>query len=90
MFKIGLWMHVIQELKQGVQLKKIKLDFHPVKYDLTPFDMLLEDIRTQRYKLKEVRVNEKTIQSVKKDPHDLILELIRSKPPLKSVSTHYV
>ncbi|XP_076358844.1 protein spire homolog 2-like [Tachypleus tridentatus] len=81
-----LWMHVIQELKQGVQLKKIKLLFHPVKYDLTPFEMLLEDICTQRYKLKKVKVNEKTVHSRKKDPHDIILELIRSKPPLKPVS----
>ena len=44
---------------------------------MTPYEMLLDDIRCQRYTLKHVP------NQVKKDAHSLILEFIRNRPPLK-------
>ncbi|XP_049525853.1 protein spire homolog 1 isoform X1 [Dermacentor silvarum] len=83
-----LWMQVIRELRQGVKLKKVDVEthLHPVEYELTPYEMLLDDIRSQRYKLNKVMVNGDLPPRVKKDAHALILEFIRSRPPLFPVS----
>ncbi|XP_022237370.1 protein spire homolog 1-like [Limulus polyphemus] len=84
-----LWMQVIKELRQGVKLKKVDFHSHPqhsIEYELTPFEMLLDDIRSQRYKLNKVMVNGDIPPRVKKDAHALILEFIRSRPPLVPVS----
>ncbi|OTF75714.1 hypothetical protein BLA29_006317, partial [Euroglyphus maynei] len=48
--------------------------------------MLLDDIRSRRYKLNKVMVNGDLPQRVKKDAHELILDFIRSRPPLVPVS----
>lgn len=83
-----LWMQLIHELRQGVKLKKVDYDGsnHRTEYELTPYEMLLDDIRSQRYKLKHVTVNSDIPQRVKKDAHALILEFIRSRPPLVPAS----
>ncbi|RWS08449.1 protein spire 1-like protein, partial [Dinothrombium tinctorium] len=84
-----LWMQVICELRKGVKLKKVDLNVdisNKVEYELTPFEMLLDDIRSRRYKLKKVMVGGDIPQRVKKDAHELILEFIRSRPPLVPVS----
>ncbi|RWS12147.1 hypothetical protein B4U79_07547 [Dinothrombium tinctorium] len=82
-----LWMQVIRELRRGVKLKKVDLNAeHRVEYELTPYEMLLDDIRLRRYKLKKVMVNGDIPQRVKKDAHALILEFIRSRPPLVPAS----
>nr|XP_042908882.1 protein spire isoform X2 [Parasteatoda tepidariorum] len=83
-----LWMQVIHQLRQGVKLKKVdeaQLQ-HPIEYALTPYEMLLDDIRSRRYKLRQVMVNGDIPPRVKKDAHALILEFIRSRPPLVPVS----
>ncbi|KAM7283811.1 protein spire homolog 1 isoform X2 [Ixodes scapularis] len=79
-----LWMQVIRELRRGVKLKKVDVEahLHPVEYELTPYEMLLDDIRSRRYKLNKVMVNGDLPPRVKKDAHALILEFIRSRPPL--------
>lgn len=53
-----LWMQVIQQLRQGVKLKKVDPAqiHHPIEYELTPYEMLLDDIRSRRYKLRQVMV----------------------------------
>ncbi|KAH9362165.1 hypothetical protein HPB48_002143 [Haemaphysalis longicornis] len=86
--KAMLWMQVIRELRQGVKLKKVDVEthLHPVEYELTPYEMLLDDIRSQRYKLNKVMVNGDLPPRVKKDAHALILDFIRSRPPLFPVS----
>lgn len=81
-----LWMQVIRELRQGVKLKKVDSTPHPIEYELTPYEMLLDDIRARRYKLNKVMVNGDIPPRVKKDAHALILEFIRSRPPLVPVS----
>ena len=80
-----LWMQVIRELRNGVKLKKVDLDkvYQPrTEFELTPYEMLLNDIRSQRHKLKHVTPNEDILHRVKKDAHELILDFIRSRPPL--------
>lgn len=82
-----IWMQVIRELRKGVMLKKVDYDsqlLHPIEYELTPYEMLLDDIRLQRYKLN--KVDSQTLSlSVRKDAHALILDFIRSRPPLVPV-----
>ncbi|XP_022691379.1 protein spire homolog 1-like isoform X3 [Varroa jacobsoni] len=85
-----LWVQVIRELRQGVVLKKVRLDHLPqtepsIEYELTPYEMLLDDIRSRRYKLNKVMVNGELPPRVKKDAFALILEFIRSRPPLVPV-----
>lgn len=82
-----LWIQVIRELRHGVKLKKVDQDsIHNTEYELTPYEMLLDDIRSRRYKLNKVMVNGGLPQRVKKDAHELILDFIRSRPPLVPVS----
>ena len=83
-----LWIQLVHELRQGVKLKKVAFDenHRNTEYELTPYEMLLDDIRSQRYKLKHVSADEDIPQRVKKDAHALILEFIRSRPPLVPAS----
>ncbi|XP_065200343.1 protein spire isoform X2 [Planococcus citri] len=81
-----LWMQVIRELRHGVKLKKVVYSRTPIEYELTPYEILMEDIRSRRYKLNKVMVNGNIPAPVKKDAHAIILEFIRSRPPLKKAS----
>ena len=56
------------------------------EYALTPYEILMDDIRSRRYKLNKVMVDGELPPRVKKDAHDIILDFIRSRPPLKPVS----
>lgn len=99
----------------GVKLKKVCYSRTPIEYEMTPYEILMDDIRSRRYTLKKVdgaipprfvcylatSINCHTtmlfpafaqkliytfFNSVKKDAHAMILEFIRSRPPLKKVS----
>lgn len=75
-----IWMQVIRELRNGVKLKKVDNNshhLHPIEFELTPYEMLLDDIRSQRYKLNKVMVNAGLPTRLKKDAHEMILEFIR-------------
>ena len=76
----------MNELRHGVKLKKTDHTKTPIEYALTPYEMLMDDIRSRRYKLNKVMVDGELPPKVKKDAHDIILEFIRSRPPLKPVS----
>lgn len=84
-----MWIQLIRELRRGVQLKKVDRIQHTgvefVEYALTPYEMLMDDIRSRRYTLKRVTPPEIPAR-IQRDAHDAILEFIRSRPPLKSVS----
>ncbi len=80
-----LWGQVIRELRHGVQLKKVHYTRTPVEFELTPYEILMDDIRSRRYTLNKVSQSD-IPHTVKKDAHALILEFIRSRPPLKRVS----
>lgn len=52
---------------------------------MTPYEILMDDIRSRRYKLNKIMVDGEIPQMVKKDAHNIILEFIRSRPPLRPV-----
>uniref|UniRef100_A0A8C6XQG7 Spire type actin nucleation factor 2 n=1 Tax=Naja naja TaxID=35670 RepID=A0A8C6XQG7_NAJNA len=84
-----LWVQLMRELRNGVKLKKVQqkqFDPLPTEYQLTPFEMLMQDIRARNYKLRKVMVDGDIPPRVKKDAHELILDFIRSRPPLRQVS----
>ncbi|XP_053411800.1 protein spire homolog 2 isoform X4 [Nycticebus coucang] len=84
-----LWVQLMRELRHGVKLRKVQEhEFNPLptEFQLTPFEMLMQDIRARNYKLRKVMVDGDIPPRVKKDAHELILDFIRSRPPLKQVS----
>jgi spire-like protein len=80
-----LWVQVIHELRHGVKLKKVDYSHTPIEYELTPYEILMDDIRSRRYKLNKVMVDGDIPHRIKKDAHAIILEFIRSRPPLRKV-----
>ncbi|XP_065423444.1 protein spire homolog 2 isoform X3 [Chrysemys picta bellii] len=84
-----LWVQLMRELRDGVKLKKVQEKQYnplPTEYQLTPFEMLMQDIRARNYKLRKVMVDGDIPPRVKKDAHECILDFIRSRPPLKQAS----
>ncbi|XP_022053527.2 protein spire homolog 1 isoform X2 [Acanthochromis polyacanthus] len=83
------WVQVMRDLRHGVKLKKVQERQYnplPIEYQLTPYEMLMDDIRSKRYKLRKVMVNGDIPPRLKKSAHEIILEFIRSRPPLNPVS----
>ncbi|KAM4538906.1 protein spire homolog 1 isoform 2-T2 [Odontesthes bonariensis] len=83
------WVQVMRDLRHGVKLKKVQERQYnplPIEYQLTPYEMLMDDIRSKRYKLRKVMVNGDIPLRLKKSAHEIILDFIRSRPPLKPVS----
>uniref|UniRef100_A0AAY5END7 KIND domain-containing protein n=1 Tax=Electrophorus electricus TaxID=8005 RepID=A0AAY5END7_ELEEL len=83
------WVQVMRDLRYGVKLKKVQERQYnplPIEYQLTPYEMLMDDIRSKRYKLRKVMVNGDIPPRLKKSAHEVILEFIRSRPPLNPVS----
>ncbi|XP_029306879.1 LOW QUALITY PROTEIN: protein spire homolog 1 [Cottoperca gobio] len=83
------WVQVMRDLREGVKLKKVQdrqYDPLPIEYQLTPYEMLMDDIKSQRYKLRKVMINGIIPPRLKKSAHEVILEFIRSRPPLNPVS----
>uniref|UniRef100_A0A668A626 Spire-type actin nucleation factor 1b n=1 Tax=Myripristis murdjan TaxID=586833 RepID=A0A668A626_9TELE len=83
------WVQVMRDLRDGVKLKKVQERQYnplPIEYQLTPYEMLMDDIRSKRYKLRKVMVNGDIPPRLKKSAHEVILEFIRSRPPLNPVT----
>ncbi|XP_022603222.1 protein spire homolog 1-like isoform X2 [Seriola dumerili] len=83
------WVQVMRDLRNGVKLKKVQERQYnplPIEYQLTPYEMLMDDIRSKRYKLRKVMVNGDIPPRLKKSAHEIILEFIRSRPPLNPAS----
>ena len=81
-----IWTNVMQQLRQGVKLKKVNYSKTPVEFSLTPYEMLMDDIRGKKYQLNPVKVP----LEVQRGAREVILEFIRSRPPLKSVNSRKV
>ncbi|XP_078400572.1 protein spire homolog 2 isoform X1 [Cetorhinus maximus] len=84
-----LWVQLMRDLRHGVKLKKVQEKQYnplPTEFHLTPFEMLMQDIRARKYKLRKVMIDGDIPPCVKKSAHELILDFIRSRPPLKPVS----
>lgn len=50
----------MRDLREGVKLKKVQERQYnplPIEYQLTPYEMLMDDIRSKRYKLRKVMVS---------------------------------
>lgn len=55
-----LWVQLMRELRHGVKLRKVQQqEFNPLptEFQLTPFEMLMQDIRARNYKLRKVMVS---------------------------------
>ena len=61
LFQAWLWMQVMRSLRQGVRLKKCQHVTHVSRtspeFELSPFEMLMQDIRFRRYTLHNVMVS---------------------------------
>ncbi|XP_052327708.1 protein spire homolog 1-like [Oncorhynchus keta] len=82
------WMQVMGDLRNGVKLKKVQERRYsplPVEFQLTPYEMLMDDIRFKRYKLRNVMLNGDVPPRLK-SAHEVILDFIRSRPPLNPVT----
>ena len=77
-----IWTHVMSQLRRGVKLKKVHYSKTPVEFSLTPYEMLMDDIRGKKYQLNPVKFP----LELQRDAREMILDFIRSRPPLKSVS----
>lgn len=78
----SLWTSVMDQLRVGVRLKKVEYNKRPTEYEMTPYEMLMCDIKSRRYKLKQVEIPAR----VRRDAREVILEFIRSRPPLRSAN----
>ena len=47
-------MQCIGDMRTGVKLKKVNLTKTPIEFELTPYEILMDDIRTRNYKLRKV------------------------------------
>ncbi|XP_067087781.1 protein spire homolog 1 isoform X2 [Osmerus mordax] len=84
------WVQVMRDLRHGVKLKKVnERQYNPlaIEFQLTPYEMLMDDIRSKRYKLRKVMVNGDVPPKLKKSAHEVILDFIRSRPPLNPVAS---
>jgi len=58
-----LWVQLMKELRQGVKLKKVQEQpFNPLatEFSLTPFEMLMQDIKARKFQLRKVMVRVRT------------------------------
>lgn len=56
----------MRDLRNGVKLKKVQERQYnplPIEYQLTPYEMLMDDIRSKRYTLRKVMVSSVKILS---------------------------
>ncbi|CAG5107779.1 Similar to spir: Protein spire (Drosophila melanogaster) [Cotesia congregata] len=87
------WVQVIGELRRGIKLKKVEENLgkrgrahskgRGTEFELTPYEILMNDIRERRYNLKKTPAPS---PRVTKDARAIVLEFIRSRPPLKKAS----
>ena len=58
-FQARLWMQVMRQLRHGVKLKKMEQleSEQPREFELTPYEMLMEDIASRRFNLSKVTVS---------------------------------
>merc|ERR1712179_452362 len=75
---VGIFNEVMSELRHGVKLKAVDYTRTPTEFALTPYELLMYDIKNKKTELKRaIPVH------VEKAAKDKILEAIRSRPPLK-------
>ena len=65
-------------------MKKVNFTKTPVEYELAPYEMLMSDIQ-KGPRLNKIMVDGELPPRLKKDAHDIILQFIKARPPLKPV-----
>lgn len=91
------WVQVIGELRNGVKLKKVEENLgkrgrsrgrgRGAEFELTPYEILMDDIRERRYRLRKTPA---PVPNARKDARTMVLDFIRSRPPLKKVRRHLI
>ena len=59
-----LWVQVIHELRSGLKLKKTEYSKTPIEFELTPYEILMDDIRSRRYKLNKVTARNQKVYKI--------------------------
>ncbi|KAL3859092.1 hypothetical protein ACJMK2_009325 [Sinanodonta woodiana] len=84
-----LWVQIMRELRNGVRLKKVEhVQLSPIEFELTPFEILLEDIRLGRFKLNRIMVDKRKMNTPPKrelDPIEKLMAEIRQGYDLRPV-----
>ncbi|KAM9446047.1 protein spire homolog 1 isoform 2-T2 [Clarias gariepinus] len=83
------WKHLMDELSRGVVLRPPRDNLNPsvpLSVDTSPFTQLLQDIQLRRYTLRKVKALENGGGEQRADPHQALLDVIRSGPKLRPVS----
>ncbi|XP_044155612.1 protein spire homolog 1-like [Bufo gargarizans] len=73
------WSNVMNELRVGISLRSFdqrSYTARPVEYTLTPYELLMDDIRSKRYVLRPVKECDQNKSSRSED--NFILDLIRT------------
>ncbi|XP_035378162.1 protein spire homolog 1 isoform X2 [Electrophorus electricus] len=81
------WKNLVEEFSRGVVLRPLKASLSTSARppaDRSPFNQLLQDIQRRRYSLRKVPAVGHGQRRV--DPHQALLEVIRSGPKLRPVS----
>jgi len=78
----SIWQQMMGELRNGIKLKKVNYSKTATEFGLTPYEVLMGDIRQKKWELSPVTLN----PQVKHDARNVILDFIRSRPPLKPAS----
>ncbi|KAG8567326.1 hypothetical protein GDO81_013580 [Engystomops pustulosus] len=76
-----LWSNVMKELRLGVTLRSVHQRSYtvlPIQYTLTPYEILMDDIRSKRYTLRPVKECDQNKSS--RSEENVILDLIRTHP----------
>lgn len=86
----SLWMQCVANLRSGVTLRQIETRHSPVpiQFELTPYEMLMQDIRSKNFSLKKTTdwVNGDLPLATRTNAHKIIMDFIRSRPSLKPTS----
>ena len=40
-----LWVQVLRDMRTGVKLKKVEFTKTPIEYEMTPYEILMDDIK---------------------------------------------
>jgi len=78
----GVFNNVMDELRSGVKLRNVSATKRAFEFSMTPYEMLMEDIRNRKAILKPPVLD----LNVELAARDQIMNFIRSKPTLKPVS----
>ena len=77
---------ILEDLCNVSKLRHVDYTKTSTEYELTPYEMLMADIRSRKYQLNKVETNSDVRKALPQTAQDVILHFIRSRPPLKPVS----